>query len=414
MSKLAIKGGDKAVTLDQSEASQWPIIDDEVTEAVVNQLQSGEISFSDTIYKFEEEFAVYHGVKYALAHNNGTASIHGALFGIGVGPGDEVIAPAATFWGTYMPILTCQAIPVFCDIDPFTGCADPEDIERRISPHTKAIIVVHLGGMPAEMDAIMEIAKRHNLFVIEDCSHAHGATYKGRKVGTIGDVGCFSMQAGKLLPSGEGGVMITNNLEYYERAICLGHYERIRDLPDEKYRKYASTCFGHKYRIAPISAAIARVQLRHLDARNKGRDDSVMYLMDGIAECPGIYPIKPPADSFRGYYSRPYVRYAPEELGGLPKGKFIEALQAEGANISGDAPGGSDNLSAVFQERNHPAFTRPETKREVKYQKGDLPVSENPREDLFTIPAFPRADKALLDQYLEAFRKVATHVAELI
>ena len=108
-----------------------------------------------------------------------------------------------------MPILSCQAIPVFCDIDPFTGCADPADIERRISPHTKAVIVVHLGGMPAEMDAILEIAKRHNIFVVEDCSHAHGATYKGKKVGTIGDVGCFSMQGGKLLPSGEGGVMIT-------------------------------------------------------------------------------------------------------------------------------------------------------------------------------------------------------------
>ena len=146
----------------------------------------------------------------------------------------------------------------------------PAVLTQKISsgespPHTKAVIVVHLGGMPAEMDTIMEIAKRHNIFVVEDCSHAHGATYKGKKVGTIGDVGCFSMQGGKLLPSGEGGVMITDNLEYYERAICLGHYERIRDLPEEKYRKYAKTCFGYKYRIAPISAAIARVQLRHLD-----------------------------------------------------------------------------------------------------------------------------------------------------
>ncbi|MCZ6676056.1 MAG: DegT/DnrJ/EryC1/StrS family aminotransferase [Candidatus Poribacteria bacterium] len=413
MSQLAIKGGDKAVTLDQGEADQWPIIDDEVTEAVVNQLKSGEISFSETIYKFEEEFAAYHGVKYALAHNNGTASIHGALFGVGVGPGDEVITPAATFWGTYMPILSCQAIPVFCDIDPFTGCAAPEDIERRISPHTKAMIVVHLGGMPAEMDAVMALARRHNLIVIEDCSHAHGATYKGKKVGTIGDVGCFSMQAGKLLPSGEGGVMITNNLEYYERAVCLGHYERISRLPSEKYHKYASTCLGYKYRITPISAAIARVQLRHLDERNKRRNANVMYLMEGIAECPGIYPIKPPDYAFRGYYSRPYVRYAAEELGGLPKEKFIQALQAEGVHVSSSAPGGSNHLTAVFQERNHTAFTRPEVQREVKYQKGDLPASENPREDLFTIPAFPSASRELLDQYIEAFRKVVINIAEL-
>ena len=136
--------------------------------------------------------------------------------------------------------------------------------------------------------------------------------------------------------------------------------------------------------------------------------------MDGVTECPGIYPIKPAADNFRGYYSRPYIRYAPEELGGLSKAKFIEALRAEGANVSSGAPGGSDHLSAVFQERNHPAFTRPKNKREVTYQKGDLLVSESPREDLFTIPVFSISNKALLDQYIAAFRKVATHVAELI
>jgi perosamine synthetase len=413
MSQLAINGGSKAVTLDQGDASVWPIIDDEVTEAVVAQLQSRQISFSDTIYKFEEEFAAYHGVKYALAHNNGTASIHGALFGIGVGPGDEVITTAATFWGTYMPILTCQAIPVFCDIDPFTGCPDPADIERRITPRTKAVIVVHLGGMPAEMDAILDIAERHNIVVIEDCSHAHGASYKGRKIGTIGELGCFSMQAGKLLPSGEGGVMITNNQEVYERAVCLGHYERISQLPDEKYHKYAKTCFGYKYRIAPLSAAIARVQLRHLDERNKRRDDNVKYLMDGIAECEGIYPLKPPDDLFRGYYSRPYVRYAADELGGLPKEKFLEALRAEGVSVSGGAPGGSDHLTAVFQERNHSAFTRPENQQNVSYGKGDLPNSENPRTDLFTIPAFHGASKELLDQYIAAFRKVGVNVGQL-
>ncbi len=414
MSQLAIKGGDKAITLDQREAALWPIIDDEVVEAVVNQLKSGQISFSDTIYRFEEEFASYHGIQYALAHNNGTASIHGALFGMGVAPGDEVITPAATFWGTYMPVLSCQAIPVFCDIDPFTRCVDPADVERRVSPYTKAIIVVHMGGMPTEMDAIMEIARRHDLIVIEDCSHAHGASYKGKKVGTIGHVGCFSMQAGKLLPSGEGGILITNDLECYERAVCLGHYERISKLPDEKYHRYASTCFGYKYRITPIAAAIARVQLRHLDKRNKQRDDNVMYLMDGISECRGIDPLKPPEYIFRGYYSRPYVRYAAEELGGLPKERFIRALHAEGANVTGGAPGGSDHLTALFQERNHPAFTRPEIKREVRYEAGDLPNSENPRRDLLTIPAFPRASKALLDQYINAFWKVTENAHELV
>jgi len=412
MNKLAINGGSKAITLNQSDP--WPIIDDEVIEAVVNQVKSGQLSTSETTYKFEEEFADYHGVKYALAHNNGTASIHGGFFGVGVGPGDEVITTAATFWGTYMPILSCQAIPVFCDIDPFTGCPDPEDIERRISPHTKAMIIVHLGGMPAEMDPIMDIARRHNIIVIEDCSHAHGATYKGKKIGAIGDVGCFSMQTGKLLPSGEGGIMITNNLEYYERAVCLGHYERISKLPDAKYHKYASTCLGYKYRINPVASAIARVQLPHLDERNKRRNDNVMYLMDGIAECNGINPLKPPDYIFRGYYSRPYVQYVAEELDGLPKGRFIEALRAEGASVSSGAPGGSAHLAAVFQERTHPAFSHSEVKREVKYQKGDLPASENPRQDLMAIPAFHSVSKELLDQYIEAFKKVTENADELL
>ena len=179
--RLAIHGGKKAIILDQSQASRWPIIDDEVIAAVTGQLKTGEISFSSTIYEFEKEFADYHDVGYALAHNNGTASIHSALFAIGVGPGDEVITTAATFWGTYMPILSSQAIPVFCDIDPYTGCPDPADIEQRITPNTKAMIIVHLGGMPAEMDAIVEVSQRYNLIVIEDCSHAHGATYKGHQ-----------------------------------------------------------------------------------------------------------------------------------------------------------------------------------------------------------------------------------------
>ena len=412
--RLAIHGGKKAITLDQSQASQWPIIDDEVIAAVTGQLKTGEISFSNTIYEFETEFANYHDVEYALAHNNGTASIHSSLFAIGVGPGDEVITTAATFWGTYMPILSSQAIPVFCDIDPYTGCPDPADIEHRITPNTKAVIIVHLGGMPAEMGAIMEISQRHNLIVIEDCSHAHGATYKGQRVGTIGDIGCFSMQAGKLLPSGEGEVMITNNLDWHERAICLGHYERIPHLSNSNYHKYSPTCFGYKYRISPLSAAIARVQLRHLDQRNKQRNDNAMYLMDGISAFPSIHPLKPPEYIFRGYYSSPYIRYDTDELNGLPKSKLIEALCAEGASVASGAPGGSNHLSAIFQEQSHPAFSRPEIQRKITYERGDLPHSEKPRQDMITIPAFPVTNKGLLNQYIEAFHKVITNATELL
>ncbi|HIO50151.1 TPA: DegT/DnrJ/EryC1/StrS family aminotransferase, partial [Candidatus Poribacteria bacterium] len=365
MELLAINGGPQAVTLDQQQANMWPVIDEEVTEAVVAQLKTGKLSFSETILEFEREFADYHGSKYALAHNNGTASIHAALFALGIGPGDEIVTPATTFWGTYMPILSCQAVPVFCDIDPFTGCADPEDIERRISSRTKALIIVHYKGVPANMDAVLKLTKRHGISLVEDCSHAHGATYKGVKVGTFGDIGCFSLQSTKLLPCGEGGIIITNQLEYYERAICLGHYERIPNLQTEAYRKYKTTSFGFKYRMSSLSAAIARVQLRHLDRRNKDRDQNVKYLLKSIAQCDGIHPIELPDYIFRGYYGPPYVRYQANDLGGLAKEKLIQALQAEGVNVQDDAPGkmrenrDSGHLTALFQEQNHTAFARP-------------------------------------------------------
>ena len=318
-----------------------------------------------------------------------------------------------------MPILSCQAVPVFCDIDPFTGCADPEDIERRISSRTKALIIVHYKGVPANMDAVLKLTKRHGISLVEDCSHAHGATYKGEKVGTFGDIGCFSMQSTKLLPCGEGGIIITNQLEYYERAICLGHYERIPNLQTEAYRKYKTTSFGFKYRMSSLSAAIARVQLRHLDRRNKDRDQNVKYLLKSIAQCDGIHPIELPDYIFRGYYGPPYVRYQANDLGGLAKEKLIQALQAEGVNVQDDAPGkmrenrDSGHLTALFQEQNHTAFARPETGK-VNYTKGDLPNSANPRNDLMTVPAFPDATQELLDQYINAFKKVTGNYEQLL
>jgi len=139
-----------------------------------------------------------------------------------------------------------------------------------------------------------------------------------------------------------------------------------------------------------------------------------MYMMDGIDGCKGLYSVRPPDYIFRGYYGRPYVRYAAEELGGLSKAKFLEAMRAEGASVSSGAPGGRGHLQAIFQEKNHPAFTRPEVKREIEYQEGDLPNSENPRQDLFTIPALPNPGKELLDQYIEAFGKVTENADELL
>ena len=392
--KLAIDGGEKAITLDQTEANKWPPLGEEEFAAVKRVMQMPD--FYEEAYTLEEEFKDYIGSRYALAHNNGTAAIHAAFFALGIGPGDEVITPSYTYWATCMPILTWGGIPVFAEVDPETCNIDPEDIKRRITSRTKAIIVVHLWGLPCEMDEIMEIARRYNLKVIEDAAHAHGAEYKGKKVGAIGDIGCFSFQASKLMVGIEGGMLVTNNQGYYERAMALGHYRRLNNLPSESfYRKYYATCFGFKYRIHPLAAAIARVQLKHLDERNKKRNENIEYLDAKLDDLPGIRTFKTPSYMKRVYYQHEIV--LEEEKLRVSKEKVIEALRAEGAEVSGERYP-LQHQQPIYKEKNIP----------VEH----LPVTERIRDKILSLPTFPQADFDLLDQYAEAFRKVTTAYAK--
>ncbi|MCL6568503.1 MAG: aminotransferase class V-fold PLP-dependent enzyme, partial [Meiothermus silvanus] len=174
----------------------------------------------------QEEFAAWHGVRYALAHNTGTAALHAAMFGAGVGHGDEILCPSLTYWASALPALSLGATVTFVEVDPQTLTVDPEDIEHRITPRTKAIVVVHYCGYPCEMDPIIRIAERYGVKVIEDVSHAHGGLYLGRLLGTIGHVGAMSCMSGKALPIGEGGMLITDDPLIYQRAVAFGHYER--------------------------------------------------------------------------------------------------------------------------------------------------------------------------------------------
>lgn len=183
------------------------------------------MSGTDVTRKFEQEFAAWQGTKYALGFNNGTSSIQAALFGCKVGVGDEIICPSITCWASAMPVYSLGGTVVFADVDPNTLCIDPKDIEHRISDRTKSIVAVHYLGHLADMDPIMEIAKKHNIKVIEDVSQAQGCLYKGRKLGTIGNVGAMSLMSGKSLAIGEAGMLVTDDLELYERALSLGHYE---------------------------------------------------------------------------------------------------------------------------------------------------------------------------------------------
>ena len=418
-SKLALHDGPRAVTLDQTEALRWPIVEQEEIQAVADVAASGQWSLSPVSAAFEQEFAAYHGVRHALAHNNGTSALHAAFFAIGVGPGDEVIAPSATYWATAMPVLAQGAIPVFADVDPVTMNIDPADVARKISPRTRAIVAMHGGGLPCEMDPIMDLAQRHGLKVVEDASHAHGARYKGRRTGTFGDVAAFSLQTSKLCPSGEGGVLITNHQAYFERAVMLGHYERIGSLPTEANQRFQHTSFGFKYRISPFSAALGRVALAKLDARNRRRNDNIRYVLDRLSELPGLQAPVLPSYIERVYYGQPRVHYDAATLGGLSIDRFVEAVKAEGARVSGGSHlrhRGGLHTQPVFTEQAHWAFQHPanaESVARVRYGLGTLPVTENPPRNRINLPTFPRADQALLDQYVEAFRKVAENADAL-
>ncbi len=230
-----------------------------VEQCVVSYLRKdGRLSLPDgdgPIQELETAYAQWTGTKYALACNSGTSAIHSAYVAIGLETGDEVLVPAYTFHASVTPLLHIGAKPVLCELEPFTGNLDPKDAAQRITSRTRAIMVTHIYGYPANMDAIMMLAKQHSLKVIEDCSHAHGATFKGKSVGSIGDVGVFSLQENKLAPAGEGGILVTSSLEIFERAVMVGHFNgRAFRLTTSSLRHLAETGFGLKYRIHPLAA----------------------------------------------------------------------------------------------------------------------------------------------------------------
>ncbi len=409
--KPAILGGKKSVTLDQSKANAWPIIGEQDEQAVLNVLRSGNISLHPVVNQLEKAYQTRTGRRFALTHNNGTSAILSGLHAMGIQPYDEVIVPSATWWSSVMPVLHCGGVPVFVEIEPDCLGLDPEDIERKITDKTKAIVVVHLFGMPSKLDAIIKIAKKHNLKILEDASHAHGATYHGKPIGSFGDVSVFSMQGNKLCPSGEGGVLLCDDKEIFESALRIGHYERLLGL-ESKNKYFAATGFGFKFRIAPISAALALSQLSRMDERNERRNKNCVYLSKKL-QALGIETFLPPNGVERVYFEF-LVRYD-ENKTGLPIKDFAKALQAEGALV--DAP----RYPLLHQQ---PVFTNhvwskiarlPATTENPIHLYGheDLPNTAQGNGSLLKLPAFPSADVELLDQYAAAFEKVLAHVNEI-
>lgn len=422
-SELAILGGPRAVV--SSYRYHWPVISQDIERAVLAQLHDTvSIYGHGGIYaELERKFAQYHGLRYALSTNSGTSALHSAFFGVGISPGDEVLCPSYTFLSTVMPVLQCGGVPVLCDSEPDTGNIDPSDVEAKITGNTKAIVVTHVWGHPCEMDSLIDISRRHNLRLIEDCSHAHGATFRNRKVGTFGDVGAWSLQAKKIVVAGEGGMLLTNDQTVYERATLLGHF-RVRSeqtVTSQHYSRYSSTGFGLNYRMHPLGAAIANVEFDKLDERIQARAYNLTRLSRLLSDIPGISPpITRPYVSRGAFYGYKPL-YEPEQLGGLSKAIYIAALQAEGVDIHD--PGSKPlHLLPFFQSLDDGMFANgwprkgPGADSQRVYSRGDLPKCEKYHSRALSLPTFtetgPLVDD-LLEQYGRAFTKVARHFGDL-
>ncbi len=420
---LALFGGSKTVAGSHEEYFRWPIVTAEMEEAVLDVLRRGAASGLEITQAFEEEYAAWIGRSYGLAHNNGTAALHAGMFGLGIGSGDEIICPSMTYWASCAPVLSLGGTVRFADIDPQSLCIDPADIERHITKRTKAIVVVHYAGMPADMDPIMAIARKHGLRVIEDCSHSHGSRYKGKLTGTFGDIAAFSLMSAKSFSVGEGGMLLTDDRRVFERAIAFGHYARHSaelTLP-ELVSGGGIPWGGYKYRITQFSSAIGRVQLKLYPERMAEIDRAMNAFWDLLEGTPGLRPHRPSPESgsTKGGWYFPLGHYDSDALGGLSVSRFCEAVRAEGVEICTPGCNLALHLHPLFNSIDVYGAGRP-TARPIPSQEAvpreapaSLPVSEGIQSMVYKVPWFKRHNDELIEQYADAYRKVAARASEL-
>jgi len=337
--------------------SQYSSIKEEVDAVVARVLAAGQFVLGPDVAAFEEEFAAYCEARYGVAVNSGTSALHLALLAAGIGPGDEVITVSFTFVATVAAIHYAGARPVFVDIDPRSFTMDVTQIESAITDHTRAIIPVHLYGQPADLDPILEIARAHNLIVIEDAAQAHGAEYKGRRVGSVGDLGCFSFYPGKNLGAyGEGGMVVTNNSEY------AGAIRMLRDWGQE--RKYLHSVKGYNYRMEAMQGAILRIKLRHLESWTQARRAHAARYNELLADAEIQTPIA--LDYNRHVYHIYALRTAERDA-------LQRILHEAGIQTGIHYP-----IPVHLQE----AYGDP------RYRPGDLPHSERAANEVLSLPMY--------------------------
>lgn len=374
--KPAILGGSPVRPKGKDLEVSWPIFEDSDVQMYLDAFKSkkwSEYSYSpkELSGRFERAYAEMMGVAYCAITNSGTDALDAAQRALDIGPGDEVITQTNTFIATAQTTFNLFALPVFVDTDPETFMINADKIEERITPNTRAILPVHIGGAAADMDKIMAIAKKHNLVVIEDACQAQHGEWRNKKLGSIGDLGCFSFQEGKSLCSGEGGAVIGN--DDYIMARVKAYTNNGRD-PRGQRRSFT----GSNFRVTPFVAATLMGQIRRLEAQCKLRDENAAYLEKLLAEIKGVRPTKKyPGQTRRSYYEYQLI-YEKEHFDGLPKRKFMAAMEAEGIDF-GNGIDSSLHLDPFIETYfNLGAFKKIFPKERLeKYRKENLcPVNE--------------------------------------
>ena len=370
-----------------------PLIEQPEIDEVVDSLKSGWLGTGPKVKKFEEMFSDYKSIKHSVAVNSCTAALHLAMRVIGVKPGDEVIVPTMTFAATANAVIHAGGTPVFADCKKDTMNLNPADLEKKITKKTKAVIPVHFAGRPCDMDAIMAIAKKHNLKVIEDCAHAIESEYHGEKTGTFGDVGCFSFYVTKNIITGEGGMAITNNDEYAGKIKTLALHGMSKDawkrFSDEGYKHYQVVDSGHKYNMMDIQAAMGIHQLGRIDRYWKRREEIWNRYNEAFKDLPVFLPASVEPNTRHAYHL--YTLLIDLDRAGITRDQFLDEMTKR--NMGVGAHYIALHLHPFYQEK-------------FGYRKGDFPNAEWISDRTVSLPLSPKLTDEDVNDVILATKKI--------
>lgn len=367
-----------------------PWITDKDKKAVLEALTSRWLTGGPRAKELEKMFANYIGVKHSVSVNSCTAALHLAMRALNIGPGDEVIVPVLTFAATANAPLFAGAKTVFADVDEKAFNISPKDIQNKITEKTKAIIIVHYGGQPCDMKEIIQIAKRHDLYVVEDCAHSLGAEYMGQKTGAIGTIGCFSFYPTKIITTLEGGMVTTNDEKIAEQAKILREHGMTKSAFEREKKAtwyYNVVCLGYNYRLNEVQAALGISQLKRVEEINKKSIEAAHYYARKLKETDGIIPPYKAKDRTHVYHL--YVIRVTERYG-IDRDELYKRLSTKGVGLSVHYT--PLHLLTFYEKK-------------LGYRVGDFPTAEKISKEILSLPLFPTISKAQIDYVIEEIKK---------